>query len=194
MFLSKLKQQKVNSESNEEITIGPKLPVENKTKQEKESFRNTPSPLKEFFDGLNAKEDRPKDSIQSRKDSFDELKLRQDLNLNGNSSPELDLASFKRKSAKREHYRKRESSASGSDNRSKSPVDYLRERSVSSSHRFRSSSREKHHRSSRHRSRTKSRSRSRSPTRHKRRSHHRSRSRDKHRSRDRHSRSPRKRH
>ena len=201
-FLNKMKQQKSEEKSpekEEELPnsgiIGPQLPADKR----REDLRNTPSPLREFYDDLEIKLE-PKQSV------FDELKSIKDKlwqDDEASSSPEREVTSFKKTAAKNKQYRVRERSPSDSERstadsgergrRSRSKPSYdayqphadRRTDSRSSSPRRRSRS-QSDPRSSRHHSRE-SRSRSRSVKRKKsHRSKKRKRSRSRRRSRDRH--------
>lgn len=211
-FLNKLKLQKSGEKSPEKKVveeqpnrriIGPQLPAD----RQREDLRNTPSPLREFYDDLDIRVDQ-----QRKQHVFDEIKsIKDKLSRDEKAccSPEPEQTSFKRTAPKSKQYRVRERSSSGSERsaadsadrgrRSQSKPNYdayrprtarsrLRSESRSPPARRRSRSRSKsNHRSSRHRSRHSS-SRSRSPKRrksHRSKKHKRSKERSRRRSRDR---------
>lgn len=132
LFLNKLKLQNNNPDAEsstvkEESTnqiIGPQLPSD----QKRERLRNTPSPLKEFFNDLDMKSD--KECKQRHLfDALDEFK--------NSPTPERDQTSFKSSSRIAKQFRARSSSSKSDDEDKK-----IDRSSLSSTKRRRSSSRE----------------------------------------------------
>ena len=177
LFLNKLKLQKGTTDEEKSIKgqliedertdkiIGPQLPFD-----QKESLRNTPSPLREFFDDLDIKtidKERKSTSLPV----FDELRISSKDKLSSSVTPEKDLdqTSFKKSTIKSKQFRIRENSSSSSNAKRSNSIDrhskssnhkHRRTRSRSKSSRRRSRSRSNHHKSRHSRRRSRSRSRS----------------------------------
>lgn len=170
LFLKKLELQKNDDEETVKLSpkekirneIGPQLPLD----KQREELRNTPSPLKEFFNDLDIKIERKTNRL------IDEIKSNSSRDKFSNS-PEKDQITFKK--SKFENYRARSNSSSSISD--KSSVDFhvrsnhKHKRSVSRSPSYRPRSRSRSYHRTRH---------SRSP---KRRKSHRSRNRSKERKR-----------